>query len=55
MSLHPDVCHCYMKSMPGALLIWIMVGQGPTALTVGVGRGCLDLISLIYHFWPNID
>ena len=23
------------------LLIWIRVGQGPTALAVGAGRGCL--------------
>ena len=25
------------------LLIWIRVGQGPTALAVGAGRGCLDI------------
>ena len=29
----------------GVLLIWITVGQGPTALTVGAGRGCLDIFS----------
>ena len=34
----------------GVLLIWIMVGQGPTALAVGAGGGCLDIFSLIYHF-----
>ena len=34
----------------GVLLIWIIVGQGPTALTVGAGGGCLDIFSLIYHF-----
>ena len=34
----------------GALLIWIIVGQGPTALTVGASGGCLDIFSLIYHF-----
>ena len=28
----------------GVLLIWIIVGQGPTALTVGAG--CLDTFSL---------
>ena len=34
----------------GVLLITIKVGQGPTALTVGAGGGCLDNFSLIYHF-----
>ena len=28
----------------------IRVGQGPTALAVGAGRGCLDISSLFYHF-----
>ena len=32
------------------LLIWIQVGQGPTALAVGTGGGCLDIFSLVYHF-----
>ena len=32
------------------LLIWIIVGQGPNALAVGAGRGCLDIFSLVYHF-----
>ena len=27
----------------GVLLIWLIVGQGPTALTVGAGGGCLDI------------
>ena len=27
----------------GVLLIWIIVGQGPTALAVGAGGGCLDI------------
>ena len=35
---------------PGVLLLWITVGQGPTALTVGAGGGCLDIFSLVYHF-----
>ena len=30
--------------------IWIVVGQGPTALAVGAGGGCLDIFSLIYRF-----
>ena len=34
----------------GVLLIWCIVGQGPTALTVGAGGGCLDIFSLICHF-----
>ena len=34
----------------GVLLIWIIVGQGPTALAVGAGGGCLAIFSLIYHF-----
>ena len=35
---------------PGVLLIWIIVGQGPIALAVGAGGGCLDIFSLLYHF-----
>ena len=34
----------------GVLLIWIRLGQGPTALAVGAGRGCLDIFSLVCHF-----
>ena len=34
----------------GVLLIWIIVEQGPIALAVGAGGGCLDIFSLIYHF-----
>ena len=34
----------------GVLLIWIIVGQGPIVLAVGVGEGGLDIFSLIYHF-----
>ena len=36
----------------GVLLIWIIVGQGPIALAVGAGGGCLDIFSLIYHKGP---
>ena len=32
------------------LLSWIIVGQGPIALAVGEGKGCLDIFSLVYHF-----
>ena len=34
----------------GVLLIWMIVGQGPIALAVGAGGGCLDIFSLIYYF-----
>ena len=34
----------------GVLLVWMIVGQGPTALAVGAGGGCLDIFSLIYLF-----
>ena len=30
--------------------IWITVGQGPTALTVGAGGGCLDIFTLLCPF-----
>ena len=36
--------------VPGVTLIWIIVGQGPLALAVGAGGGCLDIFSLIYLF-----
>ena len=45
----------------GVLLIFIIVGQGPIALAVGAGGGCLDIFSLVYHFSrlsgrrPDID
>ena len=29
--------------VPGRPTIWIIVGQGPTALAVGAGGGCLDI------------
>ena len=38
--------------VPGHLTIWITVGQGPTALAVGAGGGCLDIFTLIYPFFP---
>ena len=33
----------------GIQQIWIREGQGPTALAVGAGGGCLDIFSLIYQ------
>ena len=50
--------------MPGRPIIWIRVGQGPSVLAVGAGGGCLDIFSLVYHFFfflhfsgrrPDID
>ena len=38
--------------VPGRPTIWITVGQGPTALAVGAGGGCLDIFPLIYPFSP---
>ena len=37
-------------AVPGRPTIWIAVGQGPTALVVGAGWGCLDIFTLIYPF-----
>ena len=34
----------------GVLLIWIRVGQGPTALAVGARGGCLDIFTLAFYF-----
>ena len=34
----------------GVLLIWIRVGQGPAALAVGAGGGCLGVFSLVCRF-----
>ena len=34
--------------VPGRPTILITVGQGSTALAVGVGGGCLDIFTLIY-------
>ena len=36
----------------GVLLIWIIVGQRPFALAVGVGGSCLDIFTLLYLFSP---
>ena len=34
--------------VPGRSTIWMTIGQGPTALTVGAGEGCLDIFTLLY-------
>ena len=39
--------------VPGRLLIWIRVGQGPSALAVGAGGSCLDIflcLSFLFFF-----
>ena len=37
---------------PGRPTIWMIVGQGPIALAVGAGGGCLDVFTLPYSFSP---
>ena len=34
--------------VPGRPTFWIILGQGPIALAVGAGGGCLDIFSLLY-------
>ena len=41
--------------VPGRPTIWITLGQGPTALVVGAGGGCLDIFTLIYPFLFSIS
>ena len=38
--------------VPGRPTILITVGQGPTALAVGAGGGCLDIFTLTCPFLP---
>ena len=38
--------------VPGRPTIWIIVGQGPIALAVDAGGGCLDISTLLYLFSP---
>ena len=35
---------------PGRPTLWMTVMQGPIALAVGAGGGCLDIYTLIYPF-----
>ena len=41
--------------VPGRPTIWITVGQGPVALVVGAGGGCLDIFTLIYLFLSSLS
>ena len=36
--------------VPGRPTIWMIIGQGPIALAVGAGGGCLDIFTLLYPF-----
>ena len=36
--------------VPGRLLAWVVVWQGPTAFAVGAGWGCLDDFVPVYPF-----
>ena len=38
------------RPVPGRPTIWTIVGQGPIALAVGAGGGCLDIFILLYFF-----
>ena len=38
----------------GRPAIWITVGQGPTALAVGAGGGCLDIFMPRHRKWRGI-
>ena len=39
------------SSAGASYLFGSFVGQGPTALAVGAGGGCLDIFSLVCHFF----
>ena len=39
--------------VPGRPTIWMIVGQGPIALAVGAGGGCLDIFTLLYLPLPR--
>ena len=38
--------------VPGRPTIWMIVGQGPIALAVGAGGGCLDNFTFLSLFSP---
>ena len=42
---------CDGTSSAGASCNWTTAGQGPTALAVGAGGGCVDIFTLIYPFF----
>ena len=38
--------------VPGRPTIWMIVGQGPIALALGGVGDCLDILTLLYPFFP---
>ena len=38
--------------VPGRPTIWMIVGQGPIALAIGAGGGCLDVFQTL--FWTSV-
>ena len=38
--------------VPGCPTMSITVGQGPTAHAEGADGGCLEIFTLLYHFFP---
>ena len=41
--------------VPGRPTLWITVGQGPTALSVGAGGGCLDILYSCLSFLSSFS
>ena len=41
--------------VPGRPTLWMIAGQGPTALAVGAGAGCLDIFTLVYLFLSSFS
>ena len=41
--------------VPGCPTIWILVGQGPFALAVGAGGGCLDIFCSYVSFLSSVS
>ena len=40
--------------VPGRPTIWMIVGQGPIALAVGAGGGCLDIFYSHLSFFSSV-
>ena len=38
--------------VPGRPTVWMIVGQGPVALALVAGGGCLDIFTLLCPFSP---
>ena len=41
--------------VPGRPTIWMIVGQGPIALAVGTGGGCLDIFYSHLSFFSSVS